>query len=89
MLPIPAADIKNAYVGRGMGWFEDVENPFSPDVEPVMHPEKGGMILTENITYNCLAGDLSAVEESLWKCPICQVDVMYIVHISCNDHCST
>ena len=72
------ADIKVAYVGRNMGGFDNLKNPFDKTTEPVRHPEKGGMIMTENVTYNCLAGDLTAVEETLWKCPFCQVNFLKI-----------
>lgn len=67
------ADIKVAYVGRGMGWFEDAKNPFDPSVDHTRHPVKGGMKMTENITYNCLAGDFTGAEKMTWTCPFCQV----------------
>jgi len=72
------ADIKVAYVGRNMGGFEDLKNPFDKTFEPYRHPEKGGMVLTENVTYNCLAGDLTAKEETQWKCPFCQTEGMFV-----------
>lgn len=74
------ADIKVAYVGRNRGWIEDVKNPFDPEYEPTAHPEKGGMRMTENVTYNCLAEDFSAAEETFWKCPICQVYTLQYTH---------
>ena len=67
------ADIKVAYVGRGLGFFEDLKNPFNREMDPARHPVKGGMVLTEQITYNCLAGDLTGAEQTSWKCPNCQV----------------
>lgn len=73
------ADIKVAYVGRGMGWFEDTKNPFDPSVDPTRHPVKGGMKMTENITYNCLAGDFTGAEKMTWTCPFCQVGWKLII----------
>ena len=67
------ADIKTAYVGRGFGHLPDGENPFSDEFAAVPHEEKGGMRLHEHVTYNCLAGDFNASQESPWLCPICQV----------------
>lgn len=72
------ADIKVAYVGRGLGFFEDKKNPFEREVDPTRHPVKGGMVLTEHITYNCLAGDLTGAVETSWKCPHCQMEDMFV-----------
>ena len=47
-----------AYVGVGCGDVDVVENPFpSQDWSLIRHSTKGGVRLTEHITYNCLVDD--------------------------------
>jgi len=76
------ADLKVAYVGRNYGYVEDVKNPLDAEFEPSMHPEKGGMLLTENVNYNCLVdqGDEgNAMDLISWKCPLCKEEREFTV----------
>jgi hypothetical protein len=76
------ADLKTAYVGRGLGWVPDIaENPFSESYAAAAQAEKGGMQLHENVVYNCLAGDFDANVEADWLCPICQVRILQKISI--------
>ena len=81
------ADLKVAYVGRNYGYVEDVKNPLDAEFEPSMHPEKGGMLLTENVNYNCLVdqGDEgNAMDLISWKCPLCQVNRLSHYSFKCS-----
>ena len=78
---------KVAYVGRNFGVFTDIENPFEPEFTPKPNEEKGGMMMTANVNYNCLRGQAdegNALDVVDWKCSFCQVytfDKFFKTHI--------
>lgn len=46
------ADLKTIYVGNGNNILHIDSNPFKFDFKPICNSVKGGMYLTDNITYN-------------------------------------
>ncbi|XP_057341337.1 probable ATP-dependent RNA helicase DHX34 [Microplitis mediator] len=76
------ADLKTLYVGEGENDKIVEPNPFQDDFPCVLNPSKGGVKLTNNITYNCLMenewSDKLAVEmlEMPWKCPDCEMEII-------------
>lgn len=46
------ADLKAIYVGNGNNVVHIDPNPFKLDFKPICNSVKGGMYLTDNITYN-------------------------------------
>ncbi|CAD6227225.1 GSCOCG00006035001-RA-CDS [Cotesia congregata] len=78
-----AADLKTLYVGRSENDKIVEPNPFQDDFPCVLNPSKGGVKLTNNITYNCLMenewSDKLAVEmlEMPWKCPHCEIEIIF------------
>jgi len=76
------ADLKVAYVGRNFGVFTDIENPFEPEFTPKPNEEKGGMMMTANVNYNCLRGQAdegNALDVVDWKCSFCQIECQFTV----------
>jgi len=76
------ADLKVAYVGRNFGVLTDIKNPFEPEFSPKPHDEKGGMMLTANVNYNCLRGQAdegNALDVMDWKCCFCQIESQFTV----------
>jgi len=66
------ADLKELYVGPGMNHLSVEENPFSMDVVP--HDKKGGVRLSDNITYGCLVEE-KVIDTMLWSCPVCDQEI--------------
>ncbi|KAK0083179.1 hypothetical protein PV325_009214 [Microctonus aethiopoides] len=77
-----AADIKSIYVGEGENNKIIAPNPFQDDFPCVPNTIKGGVRLTNNITYNCLRenewSEKLAVEMSVtpWQCPSCDIQMI-------------
>ncbi|XP_034943062.1 probable ATP-dependent RNA helicase DHX34 [Chelonus insularis] len=77
-----AADLKNIYVGEGYNDSIINPNPFQDDFPCVVNSIKGGVKLTNNITYNCLMenewSDKLIVEmaETPWKCSKCDCEMI-------------
>jgi hypothetical protein len=73
------ADIKTLYVGEGLGQSDvgDV-NPFG-EREVMQHEKKGGMRLTDYLTYNCLENQVNEMPMLAvnWTCPRCERE-MYV-----------
>ncbi|XP_012261756.2 probable ATP-dependent RNA helicase DHX34 [Athalia rosae] len=71
------ADLKTIYVGRGENSDKIDPNPFQSEFDCEANPIKGGVRLTDNITFNCLLecdwSDKLAVDmiETEWHCPNC------------------
>ncbi|XP_046484972.1 probable ATP-dependent RNA helicase DHX34 [Neodiprion pinetum] len=73
------ADLKIIYVGCGENYVEVKPNPFQSDFECETNSGKGGVRLTNNITFNCLVesdwSDKLAVDmiETEWHCTNCGI----------------
>ena len=66
------ADVKELYTGRDPRVSIPSENPLQNDFCPVMHPTKGGVRLSPNITYGCLVEDKLSIDAALWSCGECE-----------------
>merc|ERR1719369_1580825 len=68
------ADLKEVYIGPGGNklCMEGEENPFSGEAIP--HDKKGGIRLTENITYGCLVEE-RGIDTMLWSCHVCKKEI--------------
>jgi len=66
------ADLKELYVGPGINHISVEENPFSMEVVP--HDKKGGVRLSDNITYGCLVEE-KVIDTVLWSCPVCEQEI--------------
>ncbi|XP_044019981.1 probable ATP-dependent RNA helicase DHX34, partial [Aphidius gifuensis] len=75
-----SADLKTMYVGRGYNDEPINPNPFHDDFTSIVNQTKGGIYLTNNITYNCLMeNDWSdkihgEMMSTPWKCPDCHIE---------------
>ena len=65
-------DLKELYVGPGINHIIVEENPFSMEVVP--HDKKGGVRLSDNITYGCLVEE-KVIDTVLWSCPVCEQEI--------------
>uniref|UniRef100_A0A182YGA7 Uncharacterized protein n=1 Tax=Anopheles stephensi TaxID=30069 RepID=A0A182YGA7_ANOST len=79
------ADLKSLYVGPTMADDDGVQrmelpnpNPFAEDFQPLHNETKGGLFLTENITYGCVVEtdwSMQMQEQILeqdWECAHCR-----------------
>ncbi|KAI4488134.1 hypothetical protein M0804_004982 [Polistes exclamans] len=77
------ADLKIIYVGNDENAVHIDPNPFKLDFKPVFNSIKGGVHLTENITYNCIKetdwSDKIAVDmcETTWTCQRCNLETIF------------
>ena len=69
------ADVKELYTGRDPRVSIPSENPLQNDFCPVMHPTKGGVRLSPNITYGCLVEDKLSIDAALWSCGECEQEI--------------
>ncbi|XP_015596347.1 probable ATP-dependent RNA helicase DHX34 isoform X2 [Cephus cinctus] len=76
------ADLKTLYVGNGHNDVTVEPNPFQNDFQCESHSTKGGVRVSENITYCCLVesewSDKMAVDmlETEWRCNRCNLEAM-------------
>ncbi|XP_043272720.1 probable ATP-dependent RNA helicase DHX34 isoform X2 [Venturia canescens] len=76
------ADLKTIYVGRGENGMEIKPNPFQHDFKSFPNTTKGGVWLTQHITYNCLfetewSEKLSLdMLETPWECSKCEKEMI-------------
>ncbi|XP_017888997.1 probable ATP-dependent RNA helicase DHX34 [Ceratina calcarata] len=76
------ADLKTIYVGNDENKAVVDPNPFQSDFEIIPHPMKGGVRVTNAITYNCIRetewSDKLAVEmlETEWYCQNCNMQAV-------------
>ncbi|KAK2587022.1 hypothetical protein KPH14_010983 [Odynerus spinipes] len=76
------ADLKTIYVGSGGNATHIDPNPFKFDFKPIPNLVKGGICLTDNITYNCVRetdwSDKIMVDmcEVTWTCQQCNIEAI-------------
>ncbi|XP_066590433.1 probable ATP-dependent RNA helicase DHX34 [Prorops nasuta] len=74
------ADLKTIYVGRGENNSLINPNPFQSDFQYIPNEKKGGVLLTNNITYRCLKDSewseklFSEMAGNAWNCPNCNIE---------------
>ena len=64
-------DLKLLYSGPGSGQIPLDENPFLSNFEPRPHETKGGMILTNYLTFNCVEDPEDSIRLE-WTCEFCE-----------------
>ena len=64
-------DLKLLYSGPGSGQIPLDENPFLSNFEPRPHKTKGGMILTNYLTFNCVEDPEDSIRLE-WTCEFCE-----------------
>ncbi len=64
-------DLKVLYSGPGSGVIPLDENPFLSNFEPKPHETKGGMILTNYLTFNCIEDPEDCIRLE-WICEFCE-----------------
>ncbi|XP_011163532.1 probable ATP-dependent RNA helicase DHX34 [Solenopsis invicta] len=73
------ADLKMIYVGNGNNDTSIELNPFQPDFKSIPNVIKGGVHVTDNITYNCIKETnwseqlIAEVQETEWHCENCNL----------------
>lgn len=70
-------DVKIMFVGPGENPSSSGEgpSPFDPEFDPRPNEKKGGVLMADYLTYDCLeetAAEASAQTCSEWQCPICE-----------------
>lgn len=72
-----AADVKELYIGPRSSNTEYCSIPELKEAKP--HPTKGGLHVTEYLTYNCLQDETDTTQTYMqfqWHCPFCEQSMM-------------
>ncbi|XP_014670331.1 PREDICTED: probable ATP-dependent RNA helicase DHX34 isoform X2 [Priapulus caudatus] len=69
-----AAERQHMYLGSRAGELSTGENPFSPGEQCELDAVKGGLQVTDYLTYGCLdcSSHSTAFLSSVWTCPSCE-----------------
>ncbi|EZA50758.1 putative ATP-dependent RNA helicase DHX34 [Ooceraea biroi] len=71
------ADLKTIYVGNDNNDANIEPNPFQSDFSSTPNITKGGVHVTDNVTYNCIKESewserlVAEMHETVWQCPNC------------------
>ncbi|XP_023240234.1 probable ATP-dependent RNA helicase DHX34 [Centruroides sculpturatus] len=74
-----SADLKSLYIGSSESNCAINPNILKDVTENIPHPVKGGLILRDYLTYNCLSDiDQSHLQylQKHWKCPRCEQEML-------------
>ncbi|XP_018359215.1 PREDICTED: probable ATP-dependent RNA helicase DHX34 isoform X2 [Trachymyrmex cornetzi] len=76
------ADLKMIYVGNGCNDTSIEPNPFQPDFKSIPNVIKGGVFVTNSITYNCIKETnwseqlIAEMQETEWHCENCNLQTI-------------
>ncbi|XP_018342156.1 PREDICTED: probable ATP-dependent RNA helicase DHX34 isoform X2 [Trachymyrmex septentrionalis] len=76
------ADLKMIYVGNGCNDTSIEPNPFQPDFKSVPNTIKGGVFVTNSVTYNCIKETnwseqlIAEMQETEWHCQNCNLQAI-------------
>ncbi|XP_018310380.1 probable ATP-dependent RNA helicase DHX34 isoform X2 [Mycetomoellerius zeteki] len=76
------ADLKMIYVGNSCNDTSIEPNPFQPDFKSIPNVIKGGVFVTDSITYNCIKETnwseqlIAEMQETEWHCQNCDLQAI-------------